>query len=278
MSTARIFLSGLIVASMTMASDVSAQEDQASIMPGLLSAGGALDNPDPDLVLTIGAGASVAPAYFGSEDLEFGPTGLFRFDFVRFPNGFTFGSGRSVGFNEGFGLRGAARFIGERKAEDYRELRGLDDIDWTMELGMGIGYEQAQYRFFADARYGFFGHEAFVGQIGADIIARPVDGLTVTFGPRLDLGDDKFMNTYFGVTPANAAASRYDSYSADGGIVSAGLELTALYQFDERWGVQGSLEWNRLLDDAANSPITQFGDDDQYQLRIQLVRRVSIKF
>ena len=48
---------------------------------------------------------------------------------------------------------------------------------------MGIGYEQAQYRFFADARYGFFGHEAFVGQIGADIIARPVDGLTVTFPP-----------------------------------------------------------------------------------------------
>lgn len=142
---------------------VSAQTAETTELPGLLSAGGVLDRPDPDLVFAIGAGVGLSPAYFGSSDLEFGPTGVFRFDYIRFRNGFTFGSGRAVGFNEGFGLQGSARYISARDSDDYSELTGLDDIDWTIELGLGVGYEKPNYRFFADARYGFFGHEALLG-------------------------------------------------------------------------------------------------------------------
>ena len=97
-------------------------------------------------------------------------------------------------------------------------------------------------------------------------------------GPRLDLGDDKFTNTYFGVSDENAITSNYNAYSASGGIVSAGLEMTALYQFNERWGVQGYLGWERLLNDAADSPITRNGDANQYSVSIELVRRISLDF
>ena len=70
--------------------------------------------------------------------------------------------------------------------DDHDEIRGLDDVDWALELGLGVGYEQRNYRLFADARYGAIGHHSWVGVVGADGIAYPVDGLTLTLGPRLE--------------------------------------------------------------------------------------------
>ncbi len=240
--------------------------------------GGFLDDSDPDLVFSFGLGAQSKSAYFGSDELEFGSSGTFRFDFLRLPNGFTLGTNRSVGYKSGFGLQGAARFIGKRDVSDHSELRGLDDVDTTLELGMGVGYEQEFYRVYGNVRYGFFGHEAFVGEIGADAIVRPADGWTLRAGPRLDFGDDDFADTYFGVSPANAAASRFGAYDPDGGLISAGLEFNALYQFNPRWAVQGTVSWDRLLNDAADSPITQAGDDDQFKVKVVLIRRVAIDF
>lgn len=266
-----VALSGFLV----MAQAANAQD---SFLPGFLSAGGALDNPDPDLVFSIGGGASYAPSYFGSDDYDVDPSGTFRFDYVRFPNGFTFGSANSIGFNQGFGLLGSANFVSKRNSSKYSEINGLDDVDATMEFGFGVGYEQENYRAFANARYGFFGHEAFVGDIGLDYIARPIQGLTLTIGPRVDFGTDKYADTYFGISQSESTASGLQAYSADGGIISAGIEMTALYQFNPRWGVRGRFTWDRLSNDAGNSPITKQGDDDQFRIKLDLIRRISIDF
>ena len=260
------------------ATGTSAQENMVAIQPGLLAAGGYLDHPDPDLVLSLGAGVAYRTAYPGSSELRFGPSLLFLPDYVRFRNGFEFGSGRSVGFREGFGIRGAFRLISERRGKDYPELTGLNDLDWSAELGLGIGYEQRGYRVFGDLRYGFIGHNGWVGQLGADVISRPVQGLTLTLGPRLDVGDDKFMSTYFSVSRAEAAASQFASYDAHAGVVSAGIEAAAIYQINQRWGVQGKVIWNHLKGDAAGSPITQLGSKDQYKVQLTVTRRISIDF
>lgn len=256
----------------------SAQDAARPAMPGLLSAGGFLDNPDPDIVVSIGAGVSYGSAYPGSGDMEVNPTGTFRLDLIRFPNGWTFGSTRSVGFDEGFGLRGSARYIGSRTSSDYPELAGLNDVPWTLELGLGVGYEQRNYRVFGDARYGFHGHKGFVGQIGADLVSRPMRGLTINFGPRVDFGDSTYSSTYFGITPAESVASGLPVYSAGSGLVSAGLELNAIYQFNPRWGIEGRVSWDRLLNSAADSPITRQGSDDQLAISVNLVRRIAIDF
>ena len=63
-------------------------------LPGFLAAGGAFDAQDPDLVITIGGGVDVSPAYFGSDEYETGGYGIGRIDFLRFPNGFEYGSGQ----------------------------------------------------------------------------------------------------------------------------------------------------------------------------------------
>jgi MipA family protein len=248
------------------------------VAPNLFAPGGRFDSSTPDIVVTLRGGVKVSPAYLGSDDVEFGPDLAGRVDYLRFPGGFEYGSGEAVGYRTGLGLRGSVRYLGERDSDDHEEIEGLDDIDWSLETGLGLGYEQRNYRVFADARYGVIGHNAWVGEIGADGIAYPMEGLTLTFGPRLELGDDRFASTYFGVSGAEAADSDLSEYDASGGLVGAGVEFSARYLWNERWGVEGNATYQRLLNDAADSPITEAGSDDQYSVRIGITRRISLDF
>jgi len=158
------------------------------------------------------------------------------------------------------------------------ELQGLDDVDPTLEIGLGIGYETRDWRAFTDVRYGIIGHNAWVGEVGADGIAYPVEGLTLTLGPRLSFGTDNFAETYFGVSAEESAASGLDQFTATGGLLGAGMELGARYRFNERWGVEGAATWNRLVNDAGDSPVTATGSDDQYEVRLGITRSVSLDF
>lgn len=237
-----------------------------------------IDAPDPDLVLTFGLGAGVGPAYPGSDDLVVGPSGTFRIDFFRLPSGFTYSSLGSTEAREGFGLYGSAQYIGERDVGEYPEIAGLDDVPWTFEAGLGLGYETANYRAFGDIRYGFHGHKSFVGTLGADLIARPSDKFVVRFGPRAEFGSNSFASTYFGVTPGQAAAGPLSTFDAKGGLMGVGLELRAVYAFNDRWGIEGRAEWLRLLNDAAESPVTKAGSEDQFKASIILTRSVSLDF
>lgn len=246
--------------------------------PGYLDEGGLFDSENPDLVVRLRFGGQVNSAYFGSDEIETGPDAAIRFDYVRFPNGFEYGSGDSVGFRRGWGLRGSARFISARDPKDHAELVGLDKVDMSQEFGFGIGYEQPNFRGFADVRYGVIGHHSFVSELGADLIANPADGWTVTFGPRITLGSDSFTDTYFGVTPAEAAASNFAAYDPDGGLVEAGLEFSARYDFNDLWGMEGIVKWNRYLGDAANSPLVLGGSEDNIKIEVGVTRRISLDF
>jgi outer membrane scaffolding protein for murein synthesis (MipA/OmpV family) len=247
------------------------------VKPGLLAAGGAFDNPNPDVVVTVRAGVEVSPSYFGSKDYSVGPDLAARIDFLRLPGGFTYGSSRTVGFRQGWGLQGSFRYIGGRDGDD--ELAGFDDVPWSAEVGLGVGYEQRNWRAFTDVRYGVVGHNSWVGELGADAISYPVEGLTLTAGPRLSFGTDSFARTYFGVSNEESAANgELPVYTAHGGLLGAGVEVGARYLFNERWGVEGAANWQRLVNSAADSPITEQGDDDQYSVRIGITRRISLDF
>lgn len=238
---------------------------------------------DTDVIggqFTIGAGASYTPDYFGSDESSFGPSGVLRFDYIRLPGGFEFGSSGAVGYLEGFGPRGSARYIAERDASDHNVLKGLDDVDWSLELGLGLGYDAEYWRAFADMRYGFIGHHSWVGEVGADAILRPNDAWVVNFGPRASWGASRFMDTYFGVSGSEAERSAYglDEYDPSSGFYSAGVELGARYSFSEAWGLEGTATYERLINDAADSPIVEAGTANQYGLQVLLTRSLSLGF
>ena len=244
-----------------------------------LAAAAQATEPAPDLIFTLGAGVSATPEYFGSEDYEVGPDFSLGFGYVNL-------AGRGIGNPDptnpgyGFGFRGSFRYVGERETGDYPELAGLDDVDASYELGGGIGYRSTNLDAFADLRYGIGGHDSFVGELGADAKMHPTDRLTLTLGPRVLIGSDDYAATYFGVTPAEAAASggAISAYDADGGVLSAGLELGATYDVSDKWGIEGAVTWDRLTGDAESSPVVEQGDRDQYGLKIGVTRLITLDF
>jgi len=252
-----------------------------ALLAGAASAQDAQDTPGHDLVstrMTVGLGASVGPSYFGADDYEVGPWGTVRFDYLRLPGGLSWGSANTIGVREGFGLRGSFRYIGSRDASDRRELTGLDDVDASYEFGAGLGYETRDWRAFTDLRFGFGGHNSWVAEAGADAIFHPLDSVIVNVGPRLDFAGGSFMRTYFGVTEEESISSGLDKFTPGSGLSSVGMELGARYAFSDKWGIEGVATYDRLVDEAADSPVTELGSADQFGFRLGVTRSISLGF
>ena len=219
----------------------------------------------------IGIGPNVKPGYFGSDEMVVGPTGSFKLDRLQL-GGITIGGSETTGF--GFG--GSVRFVGERNAADFDELAGMETIDTSVELGGGVRYYGQGYILFADLRYGVIGHESLVGEIGGDLIYQPSNQITLRAGPRMFWGSDDYAQTYFGVTADEAVTSSFDAFDASGGILSTGLKAEANYQFNDDWGLTGTVRYDQLRDDAADSPITQ--TNDQVSASVVITRKVTFGF
>lgn len=243
----------------------------------LAMAPGALMAQDgADLRFTLGLGVGASPDYFGADSYSLGPAGSFSIGYARL-GGLEFG--RLDGARtEGLAVTGAFRFVPERSAADNPELTGLSDVDLTAEAGLGLAYRGPNYEVFANARYGFFGHEAIVGTVGADYIVRPDDRWTFRAGPRVEIGSDEFADTYFGVTAAESGASGLAEYDPSGGIYAAGIEVGAEYRMTPEWSVEGIARYSRLTGDAKDSPITGLGDDSQSSVSVVLKRTFTLGF
>jgi outer membrane scaffolding protein for murein synthesis (MipA/OmpV family) len=226
--------------------------------------------------VTLGLGAEVAPDYFGASSMGVAPTGAFSIQKLVLPGGFGVGSESALPTDPGFGPRGAFRFVPSRTASGNPELRGLDDIGDAFEVGLGLFQITQRSRIYGEIRRGFGGHDGWVAEAGVDAILRPTDQVVLTAGPRAHWGDEDFASTYFGVTPAEATRSDYAAYSPDGGLVSLGVELNARYDFRNVWGLHGTLGWRQLQGDAARSPITEGGSEDQLGVRLIVTRTFTL--
>ncbi|GAB5445522.1 MipA/OmpV family protein [Gymnodinialimonas sp.] len=223
----------------------------------------------------IGFGARVRQEYFGAEDYAISPRGRGSLEAIRF-GPVSRGEPGVVRDTEGFGFRGAFRLVPGRSASDFPELTGLEDVSFSVELGLGVAYELENARVFADVRYGVIGHGTWVSEIGGDVIYRPSDRLTISAGPRAFFGSEDYASTYFGVTAAEAGASAFNAFDASGGLLSAGFEVLVDQRLNDDWSIQGELEFSRFLNDASASPITQEADHAIFSLTLS--RRFSFGF
>jgi outer membrane protein len=85
--------------------------------------------------------------------------------------------------------------------------------------------------------------------------------LTLSAGPGITWADDSYMQTFFGVTPEQAARSRLPAYEAQGGVHMVRFAVGAAYRIDSQWSLAARLGTGRLAGDAERSPITR--DRDQ---------------
>ncbi|GLK56849.1 outer membrane scaffolding protein for murein synthesis (MipA/OmpV family) [Methylopila capsulata] len=157
------------------------------------------------------------------------------------------------------------RLRSERNSSDVKKLRGLHDVDWGIEPGVFLEvYPTEKIRVRGELRYGVTGHDGFVGDIAADWIERQ-GPWTLSFGPRVALGDSDFMNEYFGVTGRDSRRTGLSRYKAKGGVKSVGVAGAATYDWTPNWSTTVFGGYNRLVSDAADSPIVKrAGSKDQF--------------
>lgn len=218
-----------------------------------------------DIVLEVGAGGQVRPAYEGAKAYEFAPTGFVTVHQLWLP---WFGTVRDGRPKDGWSFGPSFRYLSGRESNDYAQLRGLNDIDAAFEVGARVAYTFGMFRPSVAIRQGFGGHSGIVGEAAFDAVLYPTAATEFTIGPRVSFANGEYMRTYFGVSPVESANSGLLVYDAGSGIKGMGVELTGRYRFNEKWALASSFSYEKLLGDAKDSPIVRTGDDDQFSAKL----------
>jgi outer membrane scaffolding protein for murein synthesis (MipA/OmpV family) len=210
-------------------------------------------------VLDLGAGVQYQPKYPGSNEYI-----LFPFPIIAVQRFFLPGFGQVVEGEEklrAFYVFPSFDFIGERTASDSNELAGTETVDWALELGVGVGYRYDWLRGTVEVRQGINGHDGQVMELGMDVVTAPFESLQLNFGPRLSWASGDYMDTYFGVTEAEASASgsHLTAYDPGASFKTAGLEARAVYALSDTTRLHIRAGWHRFIGEAADSPIVAVG-------------------
>jgi len=215
----------------------------------------------------IGLGAQLVPSFPGADSVSVRP--LVSVSRARGDSMFEFEApDESFGFpvvRQGkFAFGPAIGFDGSRTAKDVGA--NLPKVGFTVEAGAFAQYSISDsVRVRAELRKGVGGQKGLVSSIGADFVAREGDEWLFSVGPRVTIADRKYQRAYFAVAPEDSAGSGLAAYSAGGGIQSVGAAAGYIRQLSRRWGLYSYAKYDRLIGDAADSPIVMnFGSRDQF--------------
>lgn len=225
---------------------------------------GAMKGPTRTWDVSLGAGASWRPTFEGSDRSRFRPLPVIT---VNWRDTITFGEGGlSAQLRRGrLRMGGGLTFDGGRKDHDTGgifgggddRLRGMGDIDFALGL-----------RGFAAWRLGFIELNAsaikYLGEQNDGILASlgasaPLPlGRKLLFipGVRASWADDKYMQTFFGVTPLQASRSIFPAFNARSGLQEVRGSANLIYRFNDHWYGAVNTNVTQLLGDAAHSPIS----------------------
>jgi MipA family protein len=215
----------------------------------------------------VGLGPSIYPSYPGSDEYDIGPLIEFEraddgelFDFEAPDDTFGFALVDSGGFQFG----PVVSWEGSRTAEDVGA--NLPKIKFSIEPGGFVSLNVSDsFRLRAEIRKGVTGHKGWIGTAGADYVARDGDDWLFSIGPRATWSNNRYHDVWFGVTPTDAIASGLPAYDPNGGIQAIGATASFLTQLGPRWGIYSYAKYDRLVGDAADSPVVrQLGSRDQF--------------
>jgi MipA family protein len=224
--------------------------------------------------VTVGANAVGQPAFEGSKSLTL--TGAPIFSIGR-------AGGSSERFisqrdsasialfdYEGFSAGPAVKATSARNAGSHPELNGLGDVGLTIEVGGFVQYFPVDwFRLRSELRRGFGGQDGVVADFAADVIVPVWTRLTLSGGPRFTLENTRATAPYFGVNAAQSLASGLPVFDAKGGAHAVGAGAQARYQITPQWEGHAFVEYDRLLGDAAASPlVTQRGSPNQVRFGV----------
>lgn len=253
-----------------------------------------IGNPDAnDFHGRFGVGAGIAPDYEGSD--ESGLTVLPLAD-VTAPGGL-FLKGASVNPNDGLASAGLpllnldysegsrrrlrlsvgplVRYRGGRDEDDSDTLAGLGDIDPSIEVGGFMEVQAGIWSAEATAAQDVSnGHDGFLITFGTKAMLPASDNLTISAGLSTSWADGDYTQNFFGVTGGQAVRRGHARFDGNEGFKDLGIQIGASYAVSESWSLDGQLGYQRLLNDAADSPLVdKAGSPDQVRALVGIAYR-----
>ena len=214
-----------------------------------------------DWTVKVGVGGEYRPNFEGANRSMVSPIPIFsirragKADQFRAPLD---SAGISFLDMAGFRVGPAFKYVAARNAADFAELRGLGDVNAAFEVGGFLEYFPVDWlRGRVEVLQGFGGHHGVVANFSSDLIVPVAPQWTLSGGPRFTLQSTAATAPYFGINLAQAMASGLPQFNARGGAHSAGAGAQLRYQYNPQWEVHTYVEYQRLLGDAAASPLVQ---------------------
>lgn len=252
----------------TAAMSLSLSQAQAQSIDGLLSNVTETISDVTDVMLPgvtnirIGLGPVITPAYEGSDDykIKAAPLLSFRYkDLVQVDNNQirvnVFGS-KNLFRTENFKAGPLLKLDFGRDETDSPDLLGLGDVGTSLELGVfgqyTAGPMRARLRVQKDILSGHSGMR-IIGDLGVAIYRS--EKVAVTGNLSSTWTDGSYMESFFGITAAQALASGLTAFTATSGLKDISLAFGANYAVSDSWALVGNAGVSKLLGDAKNSPI-----------------------
>jgi outer membrane protein len=246
----------------------------------LLASSPALAQDSDDYRVRVGLGGQLQPEFRGGDDIELAP--LWDIDIARGSDPFRFEApddnfGIRLISGEKFSAGPAANIESSRKNSDVGAPVGK--VPTTVEAGAFAEFRPSKsVRVRGELLKGIGGHEGLVGTIGGDYIMRDGDDYVWSVGPRVLFSDGRYQRAFFGVDADAAVASGLPLYRPDGGVHAVALASGLSYQFTPRFGMFGFARYERLVGDAARSPIVrEFGSPNQLSGGLGLSYTFTVK-
>jgi outer membrane scaffolding protein for murein synthesis (MipA/OmpV family) len=178
----------------------------------------------------------------------------------------------------GFRAGPVVAYVQARTASKFPALNGLNDVSATYEVGGFAEYFPVDWvRARIEVRRGFGGSDGVFADASADVIVPLWQSLTWSGGPRLSFANTAATAPYFSIDQVQSLASGLPVFDAKGGLQGTGAGTQLRYQFTPQWEGHAYVEYERLLDDTAASPlVAQQGSANQ--VRIGLGASYSFDF
>jgi outer membrane scaffolding protein for murein synthesis (MipA/OmpV family) len=223
-----------------------------------------LFQPDlPEWSVVTGLAAESQPIYDGAQAyrVQGGPVINVQYYDIAFAT-----TGEGIGFNflrgDHYRLGAAISYdFGRRVRDDYANLRGMGDISAAPVVKLFASYvlsKKFPLILRVDARQFVGGANGAIGDVG---LYMPLPGSSKKFvmfaGPSITLATHRYLQSEFGVTPAQSLASGHPVFDPNPGMVSAGVGFSATRFVTDHWLLNLDAALTKLKGSPDVSPVTE---------------------
>jgi MipA family protein len=211
--------------------------------------------------VTLGVGAALRPTFEGSDRSIVRPLPVIA---LRWRDTISIGEGglSATLHYKKFRFGGGLTFDAGRKDHSSG---GIFESGDDRLMGLGTIKASPGFRAFVSTRVSLVNFEVsavkslnhgVTGTLGLSVPLPLGKKLLLMPHVRATWADGNYMQTYFGVTPVQSAASIFSPFNAGGGFKDVRGGVNLIYSFNRHWFAGADVGVTRLMGDAAASPIS----------------------